>query len=146
MQNEKGKTMVDEIEAKEIFVDLVNEQVYEATKEGMREFLLPDSGDDNYADFRSLFSGLDEQKQALFLKAIDEAISMTVFNFLVLLDNQTTGTPLEDTPSDLGLYLQSAGDEDAIYNYQPSHRVRINRSYSSGGNLHDAFMERITGG
>jgi hypothetical protein len=133
-------------DAVRIFLNLVMSYVYKDTKKAMRDILDSEksvpTNDTQQVGLQKWFLSLDETQKETLSFAIDQAITRTIFNFLVLLDNKTTGYPLENMPSDFGIYLQIYNDDDAIYDYQPLEKLRVNMSYSEE-DLHDAFMKML---
>jgi hypothetical protein len=84
------------------------------------------------------YQELDEKDRQIVLDIIEESVRLSVFSFLVVLDNKAGGPPLDHT-SDFALYLQTYESDDERIKYSPSISTRLNMSYTVGGELHDEF-------
>ena len=138
--------MEQQKEAENIFLNIVMNYVFLSTEKTMYDILSKEASgnfqDVERAELQKSFLNLDEKQKELFLFAINQTISRTIFNFLVLLDNKLTGYPLGNIPSDFGVYLHGYKNEDDLYKYSPSTSVRINMSYT-GSDLHDNFLSLL---
>ena len=135
-------------DAIKVFLEAIYYAVYIATQKSMMKRLVEGPpgtvSDPKATTIKNWFLSLDETHQSVFLDAIQETISMSIFNFLVLIDNKAGGYPLKETVSDYAIFLQSYKDEDSLYDYSLSlEAIRLNMSYSPGGDLHDEFMHLL---
>lgn len=90
-------------------------------------------------EIRRWFSSLNEEEQEKILKILNKSIKLTVFNFLVLLDNKASGQPDNDKVSDFGLYLHTYESNSDRFNYKPDETIRLNMSYTVNGDLHESY-------
>lgn len=84
------------------------------------------------------YQKLDEKDRQVVLDIIEESVRLSVFSFLVVLDNKAGGPPL-DLNSDFALYLQTYASDNDRTNYSPNTSTRLNMSYTVDGELHDEF-------
>jgi hypothetical protein len=90
------------------------------------------------------YMSLDSKGQAMVSEIIEESVKVSVFNFLVFLDNKTVGNPIQKQFSDFAVYLQSYSSEDTRIQNTPVETIRINQSYEASGELHELLNETIT--
>ena len=89
------------------------------------------------------FSQLSHDDQKNVRDVMATAIHSSVFGFLVLLDNKTSGFPVSGTLSDYSVHLNVYSVESDLEAYRPAESTRINRSYDGGGDLHDRLHRAI---
>jgi len=90
-------------------------------------------------ELQQWFCLLKFEDQEKILKIAKMAVKLTVFNFLVLLDNKMSGQPIQERISDFGLYVHTYGSAVDRFSYNPDESIRLNRSYSVNGDLHEAY-------
>jgi hypothetical protein len=141
--DEYGGKMIDPIKALKSFLSKVSYKVQIASydsigmlvREGPPGKLKPP--DD--LELHRWFSSLKEEEQEKILEILNKTIKLTIFNFLVLLDNKASGQPVEDKVSDFGLYLHTYESNSDRFNYKPDETIRLNMSYTVNGDLHEAY-------
>jgi hypothetical protein len=101
--------------------------------------------DPNKLKNQEWYLGLRDDEKKILLNIIQDVINRTVFNLLVIIDNKLVGYPLQKEISDFALYLQTYENQNDLTNYKPKEILRINRSYSINGDLHDEFTAYING-
>lgn len=85
------------------------------------------------------FSSLKEEEQEKIFEIINKTTKLTIFNFLVFLDNKASGQPVKDKVSDFGLYLHTYKSNSDRFNYKPDETIRLNMSYTVNGDLHESY-------
>lgn len=84
------------------------------------------------------YKALKEEEKSIVREIMKAVIRETVFRVLVVLDNQSGGTPIIGQPSDFALYLQSYADWDSLAQNQPLELTRFNSLKND--ELHDMFL------
>jgi hypothetical protein len=98
--------------------------------------------DQNEVMIQKWFLNLKNDDREIVLEIIQNTIARVVFNLLVILDNKI-GYPIKGVESDFTLNLQIYKNQEDLFNYHPEQIFRINRSYSTDGDLHDMFLSQI---
>jgi hypothetical protein len=86
--------------------------------------------------------GLDATSKLMVERMVKHTAYNVLFGFLVLLDNQTMGYPIEGVLSDFALYIQSYPDKASRANNQPKDAIRVN-SPKNNIDLHDLIAKYI---
>ncbi|HPH98666.1 MAG TPA: hypothetical protein PK613_22490 [Anaerolineaceae bacterium] len=138
--------MIDSTQAVKIFIEQVYYQVYQAAIHASESVLQEDPPkgmkESDEAKLKQWFLTLSEEDKKNVLQVVKETAQLSVFCFLVLIDNKKVGYPIEDEVSDLALYYQTYENEENCYNYKPAESIRINMSYSEE-DLHDEFLYMV---
>lgn len=129
-------------EAKNVFLKLLLDTVYNSTLKTVHQKLALDLQNDYKKKSREevvvIIKKINPEQREIIASVIDQIKAQTLLNLLALIDNKR-GYPLEGIPSELALYLQTASNPQALFDYQPEEAVRINMSYTENGDLHDDF-------
>jgi len=139
--SEETRTAID------IFLSKIIDHAYNGAIIGIRKIL--EKGPSGRAKqvkknmIYNWYQKLDENDRQIVLDLIEESVKLSIFSFLVVLDNKAGGPPL-DQNSDFALYLQTYESDNEMFNYSPSNQTRVNMSYTIGGELHDEFNYRIS--
>jgi len=135
--------MISLSDALDAFIKKVYGQVHKPTYSSL-ELLLREGSPGNQkqpeeTELQQWFCSLNIEDQEKILKIAKMAVKLTVFNFLVLLDNKTSGQPIQEEVSDFGLYIHTYESNAHRFSYNPNKSIRLNRSYSVNGDLHEAY-------
>lgn len=135
--------MITQNEGLKIFLHKVISHVYNGCSNSMDQLLHEGpkgkSPPDKWLAISKWFQNLNGVDQKNVDQLIKMVIEMSIFSFLVVLDNKVPGMPLGDIPSDYALYIQSYKNMDNLSHYQQEESTRINMSYSIDGDLHEEF-------
>jgi len=139
--------MIDLSHALDVFIKKVYGQVHKQAYSSL-ELLLREGPPGNQkqpedTELQQWFCMLKFEDQEKILKIAKMAMKLTVFNFLVLLDNKMSGQPIQERISDFGLYVHTYGSAVDRFSYNPDESIRLNRSYSVNGDLHEAYNFEI---
>lgn len=134
-------------DAMNTFIGIVLKQAVEGTVDGMKTLLMEGPPgrvkDQRYLSLQKRFSCLNEDEKEFVLAVARESAVRSVFNLLVVLDNKV-GYPIRGEVSDFALNLQTYESAGELRKYLPKEVIRINRSYSIDGDLHDKLTEIVS--
>lgn len=119
--------------------DHVHRSTYNSIKLFLREGPPGKSKSREELELHQWFSLLKLEDQEKILKIAKMIVKFTIFNFLVLLDNKTSGQPIQEEVSDFGLYIHTYESNAHRFSYKPNKSIRLNKSYSVNGDLHEAY-------
>jgi hypothetical protein len=130
-------------QAVNIFLKRIISHVYDGVINDMRSLLKEGppgrKKQRELIELKEWFQNLDERSRSYILALIERSIRLSVFSFLVVLDNKTIGYPIEGQNSDFAVYIQTYESDEARFNYSPQMSFQINLSYTVDGDLHDKF-------
>jgi hypothetical protein len=137
------------IEAANIFLGRIFDHAYQGSINGVRSLLekgpVGRAKQPEKLELYDWYQNLDLRDRQLVLSVIEETAKLSIFSFLVVLDNKDIGPPIVDRSSDFALYLQTYENDDDMFIYSPKKMTRVNRSYSIDGDLHDEFVYILHG-
>ncbi len=131
----------------DIFIRRIVCDVYDGAINGIRKVL--EKGPSGRAkqvnrfEMFEWYQKLNERDRRVLLEIIEESVKLSVFLFLIELDNKVGGPPIRDKSSDFALYLQTYESDKEKYSYSPNMSTQVNMSYTAGGDLHDTFINLL---
>jgi hypothetical protein len=133
--------------AVDTFIKKIVSDVYNGAINGIRKVLEKGpSGRTKQVKQSEMFEWyqmLSERDRQVLAEIIEESVKLSIYLFLVELDNKVGGPPIRDQSSDFALYLQTYESDKEKYNYSPNMCTQINLSYTAGGDLHEIFINRL---
>jgi hypothetical protein len=127
-----------------IFLKKIVNAVYENSINSLRKSL--EKGppgrkkDPKEIEIHDWYQKLTDKDRDRVMAIVEKTVKLSVFSFLVVLDNKVPGPPIADQTSDYALYLQTYESADEMHNYSPKTLTRLNMSYTIDGELHDEFL------
>jgi hypothetical protein len=84
---------------------------------------------------------LDEHSKSNLLRVLEKALELSIFSYLVLLDNRAAGYPIDEQLSDYSIQVNTYSSLADMQNYSPSSSTRFNLSHSVNPDLEDLHDE-----
>ena len=133
--------------AADIFLEWIKHNVYDSVIQSVNGLLIQGppgrKKDHNQAELSKWFQDLDEYNRKIVLEVVEASVQLSVFSFLVVLDNKIAGSLLGDQLSDIDLRISTYENDDSKFSYSPQHSIRVNLSYDIDGDLHDMWEETL---
>jgi hypothetical protein len=130
---------IDKEHAVHIFMERVADHAFDGPIDSIMALLtegpVKRTPDPSEIELHTWFVSLDDAAKEKVHRIILETAFAASFGLLVILDNLTTGYPIDGQLSDFALYIQTYEDLSQIMVDQPSDKVRIN--HSNAVDLHD---------
>ena len=134
-------------EAAYIFLDRIKHNAYDSVIHSMQILLEqgPPGRKKNHkqVELYRWFQDLDEYNRKLVLDVVEESIKLSIFSFLVILDNKISGSLLENQIADIDVRLSTYDSDNSKFSYSPQLSARINLSYNIDGDLHEKFEKYL---